>query len=222
MMNLYGTYDDIVTKLFYRKISNPMSYFLVKHSIVLDPNLMTLFSFLSGLITGLSFALGYNVFAALFSQIWIISDCLNGEISKRLGKNGNSYAIGSILDKISDRICEMSIYTGICLYRYYQSGSIFYLWFLIFSSFYLLIRQYSFFLLYSKDIKIYRELTKKKNGMISELYGVIKELNGGFVMIIMFFSAILGFIFYFMIFLLTFYFLRDLLFFLNVLGKQNG
>jgi phosphatidylglycerophosphate synthase len=180
--------DSIFVKYFYRKISIPISFFIIKHNLPISPNMMTFISLIFGVFTGIFFFIEENILGGIFLQFWVISDCCNGELAKI---RKSSPKLGKIFDRLSDRISEISLFLGIGLNKYvrttFPSISIISLIF----SFYFILRHYTYELFLSYDKSVYVRVVKYSNDfrIISSIYGFFRFLRSGvFTILITLFS----------------------------------
>ncbi len=99
-----------VTKYFYRKFSKPTARILNK--LKLEPNQVTVISFILGSISGLIFY--YKMFIPGLVILFIseILDCADGDLA-RLKKNPSKK--GEFLDSFLDRVVEVFVFYGIIL-----------------------------------------------------------------------------------------------------------
>ena len=106
----YEPWSDIV---FTEPIAIPLTPVLAKLRV--HPNLITVFSLLAGLASGVIFAFGHWFWAALVFQFAYLCDCLDGKVA-RLRQMTSSF--GAKLDVFADSTRKPSSFLGIAIYFY--------------------------------------------------------------------------------------------------------
>jgi CDP-L-myo-inositol myo-inositolphosphotransferase len=99
--------DGFVSRRINRKISIPISRFLVKTSIT--PDQISFFSFLLGLSSAVLFALSQTFYAGILAQISSIVDGCDGEVARMKGMGSK---FGAYLDSLLDRYADIAIVLG--------------------------------------------------------------------------------------------------------------
>ncbi len=168
--------DGIVARYINRKISIPISYFIVKHKIPITPNFMTLLSFLLGILSGILFGFGQVIGGGVLIQISSILDGCDGEIAK-LRKSTTK--LGHILDRVSDAAKKIPVIFGICFYEYLQIRSLLVLLFSYFFISYYLLRYLSYQLLIVYNKSLYNKCIKiqKKSKGFQKFFSFIRNLG---------------------------------------------
>jgi phosphatidylglycerophosphate synthase len=97
-----------------RRVSVFVSYSLSKTSV--HPNVITLFSILSGVLGAVAFAAGRYVLGALGIFLWMLFDCADGEVARLTGKTSS---IGERLESLNSDIQYMILLPSLSvgLYR---------------------------------------------------------------------------------------------------------
>lgn len=115
--------SPILVYYFYRKISFPISSRLLIHTSV-TPNQVTLLGLLLAVLAFILTIIGrypHLGFAALFIQLVLISDCMDGEIARL--KNMTT-KFGEWLDNNTDLGKMILLYFGLAIGYYYQSRNV--------------------------------------------------------------------------------------------------
>ena len=102
-----------VSKRLNRHISIRITLFLIRHGIAPSPTGMSVISFLTGLASGASFALGWPLVGGLLAQTASILDGCDGEIARLTGRVSKR---GGIIDAVLDRVADAAIIAGLSLY----------------------------------------------------------------------------------------------------------
>lgn len=123
--------EDLYSTLFCRKVSIYLTKLLLSTSIT--ANQVTLLSIIVGLVAGVLFCFGnylYTLVGALLLQLWLIVDCVDGEIA-RYRKTAN--ISGKYLESMDHYIVHPVIFWCISLglYNIFQSFFILILGFLV-------------------------------------------------------------------------------------------
>lgn len=95
--------DGFIARKFNRKISIPISLFIVNHNIPISPNLMSFITFIVSCFASLCFILRNNILGGILAQLQSILDGCDGEIA-RLKKTSSN--IGRIIDNSFDRLSD--------------------------------------------------------------------------------------------------------------------
>ncbi len=109
--NLIKKEDGIVSRNLNRKISIPISKILVRYD-VFTPNLITLLSFMIGIISGVFFLVKKYILAGILAQISSIIDGCDGEVA-RIKAMRSSF--GAIFDAVLDRYADVFIMASIAI-----------------------------------------------------------------------------------------------------------
>ncbi len=99
-----------VTKYFYRKFSRPTARILYK--LNLEPNQVTLLSFILGILSGFIFYYEMFIFGLIVLFISEILDCADGDLARLKKKPSKK---GEFLDSFLDRIVEVFVIYGLVL-----------------------------------------------------------------------------------------------------------
>lgn len=123
--------EDLYSTLFCRKVSIYLTKLLLSTSIT--ANQVTLLSIVVGLVAGVMFCFGNYLYAfvgALLLQLWLIFDCVDGEIARYRKLSNNS---GKYLESMDHYIVHPAIFCGISLglYNIFQSFFVLILGFLV-------------------------------------------------------------------------------------------
>ena len=111
--SLHSPLEGLVSRHINRRFSIPLSKLAV--SARLTPNALSIISFLIGLGSGVSFALGLLIPGAIGAQITSIVDGSDGEVA-RLRFMESKW--GGMLDSLLDRFADAAILAGITIYLY--------------------------------------------------------------------------------------------------------
>jgi len=101
-----------------RRVSVFVSYFLSRTSI--HPNVITLFSILSGVLGAAAFAAGRYAFGGLGAFLWMLFDCTDGEVARLTGKTSS---IGKTLEPLNSDIQYMILLPSLSI-GLYRTGVI--------------------------------------------------------------------------------------------------
>ncbi len=112
--------DGYVSRHLNRKISTALSKVLIPVDLI-TPNVMTLISFFTGIISSVVFVSGNPLAGGVLAQICSVIDGCDGEIARI--KNLRS-EIGGVLDSITDRYADVLIFTGMMVFYGYSGLSI--------------------------------------------------------------------------------------------------
>jgi phosphatidylglycerophosphate synthase len=93
------TEDKQIYIFLMRRVSVFVSYFLSRTSI--HPNVITLFSILSGVLGAIAFAARWYAWGALGIFLWMLFDCADGEVARLTGKTSS---IGKRLEPLNSDI----------------------------------------------------------------------------------------------------------------------
>jgi phosphatidylglycerophosphate synthase len=99
-----------VTKYFYRKFSKPAARILNK--LKLEPNQVTVISFIWGSISGLIFYYKMFIPGLIILFVSEILDCADGDLARLKKKPSKK---GEFLDSFLDRVVEVFVFYGIIL-----------------------------------------------------------------------------------------------------------
>lgn len=124
LSNLKKITDGPISKHINRKFSIPLSMLLAKTSIT--PNQISIFSFLLGFGSAISFSLGKPVFSVLggiLAQISSIIDGCDGEVARLKSLESD---FGGWFDAVLDRLADALILTGMAVYLLKNSINPFY------------------------------------------------------------------------------------------------
>lgn len=122
MHRLYNEYkaslkDTAVEEMVDLYLFRPIAFLIVKliYPLPVTPNQLSLLSILTGIASGIFFAMGDRqsfIYAGLLYALSHILDCCDGMIA-RLKKNGTP--IGRIIDGWADYITSVSVYVGLLI-----------------------------------------------------------------------------------------------------------
>jgi CDP-diacylglycerol--glycerol-3-phosphate 3-phosphatidyltransferase len=99
-----------VTKYFYRKLSRPTAIILNK--LNLEPNQVTILSFILGAISGFIFYYKMFIFGLIVLFISEILDCADGDLARLKKKVSKK---GEFMDSFLDRVVEVFVFYGLIL-----------------------------------------------------------------------------------------------------------
>lgn len=103
--------DTAVATLLWRKVSIRITKRLIKTNVT--PNQITLLSLLFGTISAILFSFGiysFSIIAAMILQLYMIFDCVDGEIAKIKSMTSR---FGALLDVVSNRFVDVLVFFGI-------------------------------------------------------------------------------------------------------------
>ncbi len=98
--------DGIISRNINRKISIKLSKFLVRYNIF-TPNVVTIISFILGIISSIMFLMNKYILAGILTQISSIIDGCDGEIARIKSMRSK---FGAVLDSILDRYADSLIF----------------------------------------------------------------------------------------------------------------
>ena len=108
LRRLIKSTDGLISRHINRKFSLRISRILVNTPVT--PNMLSVFSFLLGALSGALFALGYSIIAGIVAQLSSIIDGCDGEVARLKGMTS---PFGTFLDATLDRYADMLIILGI-------------------------------------------------------------------------------------------------------------
>lgn len=115
-------WDGVISRSINRRVSVRIARFILWLDSDVSPNKLTCLSTLTGVVSGLLFALGLPLFGGLFSQLANIMDGVDGDVARLSGRVSS---LGSFLDAVTDRVADASIIIGgtfyLVLYYYWFS-----------------------------------------------------------------------------------------------------
>lgn len=100
--------DGIISKNINRKISTKITRAIVKYDSI-TPNIITLISFILGILSSILFFMKIFILAGIMAQICSIVDGCDGEVARI--KNMKT-KFGKVFDALTDRIADMLIVLG--------------------------------------------------------------------------------------------------------------
>ncbi len=106
-------WDGIISRKINRKISTRMARVILRFKGDISPNKLTIVSTLTGIASGLAFALGSPLAGGILAQLANIMDGLDGDVARMTGRTSS---LGSFLDAVTDRVADASIVIGATLY----------------------------------------------------------------------------------------------------------
>jgi len=116
---LYILRQNIIFKkynLIGNKIREAVATLILKLPISVNPNQITIVSFIVGILSGVSFALSNLFVGVIFYYVSDVLDGADGVIARRTGK---VTLYGAYLDSCLDRYIDTSVLLGICIYLSY-------------------------------------------------------------------------------------------------------
>ena len=118
-MNLGKPTDGPISRYINRKISMPISKFIVNKFGDVSPNKVTILTTIFGIFAGLIYLFEEPIIAGICVQIASIVDGVDGEVARLLNKQSN---FGAFLDSVMDRIVDITILTcfSIFIWRTYM------------------------------------------------------------------------------------------------------
>ncbi len=105
--------DGPVSRYINRRLSMPISRFIVEHNIPLTPNQASFIAFLVGALSLPLLALGHALLGGLLIQASSVLDGVDGEIARL---RGMASKWGGFLDAVLDRVADTLIILGAALY----------------------------------------------------------------------------------------------------------
>jgi phosphatidylglycerophosphate synthase len=103
--------SDLASYYLYARIANLFLLIIYKNSNI-TPNVVTAFSVILGIISGVSFAFGSPFFGIIFLNLSFILDCVDGQLAQLLNKQSE---FGLWFDNTGDRLTETSVIIGLSL-----------------------------------------------------------------------------------------------------------
>ncbi|MCD6371633.1 MAG: CDP-alcohol phosphatidyltransferase family protein [Candidatus Aenigmarchaeota archaeon] len=167
--------DGFISRHLNRKISIPISLFIVRHNIPISANFMSFIAFICGMVGGVFFTLGESILGGVFVQIHSVLDGCDGELARIRGKS----KFGEFIDKVFDRIAEVFIFFGIGYYQFLLSNSLSILLFTFGVVFYNLLRHYAYEIFIVIDKSTYKKISisKTKDSWIDRIYKRVRKLR---------------------------------------------
>jgi len=113
--------EELINQL----INRPLAFVTAKalQTVRATPNIITLLSLLSGISSGIMFSRGRYpdvVWAGVLIQLMIIFDCADGQLARMTNQ---STKMGRILDTLADLTTHCSIFWGVAIGLYRNTGS---------------------------------------------------------------------------------------------------
>ncbi len=105
--------DGLVSRYINRRLSAPISRFIVSKFGDVSPNKVTIAVSLFGIASALIYLLNAPIIAGIAVQIASIIDGIDGEIARMLNKQSK---FGALLDSIMDRIVDVLVLTCFSIY----------------------------------------------------------------------------------------------------------
>ncbi len=100
--------DGYISRFINRRVSVKISKFLARYDVI-TPNIITVVSFLIGILAAFFFFISWPLFGSITTQIAAILDGCDGEIA-RIKRLATKY--GAALDAVSDRYADILIILG--------------------------------------------------------------------------------------------------------------
>ena len=103
--------DGFYSTFVVRRLSKPLTSVAIRWG--LSPNLITMVSFIIGLLAAVSFAAGNRwllVLGAILLQVSLVIDCVDGEVARATRRFST---LGAWLDASTDRVKEYAVYAGL-------------------------------------------------------------------------------------------------------------
>jgi len=113
--------DGIISRYINRRISIPISKFIVSRVGNISPNKVTLWTTLFGVVAALIYLFDQPIIAGIAVQIASIIDGIDGEIARMLNKQTK---FGALLDSLMDRIVDTMILICFSIFAWRQLHSI--------------------------------------------------------------------------------------------------
>jgi len=115
--------EEVVNQLFNR----PIAFLIAKgfYKLKRNPNFVTLWSMLFGVSSGYFFyRADYNslIIAAILLEMMVLFDCADGQLARITGKSSK---FGKTLDGLADMITHISIFYGVAIGMYMNSGKLY-------------------------------------------------------------------------------------------------
>ncbi len=112
--------DGPVSRYLNRRLSWPITMFIVRYGIPITPNMMSFISFLVAAAAAALLAMGNGVLGGILVQVSSILDGVDGELARVTGRVSRK---GGFLDAILDRYADIAVVAGLALYAYNLTGS---------------------------------------------------------------------------------------------------
>lgn len=117
MLKYKKHYEPLSDLLFTEPLAVPLAPLLA--SVGVHPNVLTFFSLIAGIGSGVLFATGHWAWAAIVFQCSYFFDCLDGKVARLLGIASE---FGKKLDFIADSIRKPSSFLGIACFFYFTDN----------------------------------------------------------------------------------------------------
>ncbi len=101
---------DIISYYFYMRIANILLRLIYKTNIT--PNIVTLFSIIIGIISGVAFAFHLTIIGILLFTLAYTLDCLDGQLARFHNLHSE---FGLWFDNTGDRITEVAVIIGLSI-----------------------------------------------------------------------------------------------------------
>ena len=105
-MSLGKPTDGIVSRYINRRISMPISRFIVSRFGDVSPNKITILTTAFGIFAATLYLIGQPILAGLAVQLASILDGVDGEVARMLKKQSK---FGGFLDSVLDRLVDISV-----------------------------------------------------------------------------------------------------------------
>lgn len=113
-------YEPLVNLVFNEPIAIPLTP--IMKAMRVHPNIITLLSLLTGLLSGIVFAMGYWIWAALIFHFTCFCDCLDGKVARYCGLTSE---FGAKLDGVADSSRKPSSFLGVGIYFFINGQKLF-------------------------------------------------------------------------------------------------
>ena len=105
--------DGLVSRYLNRRLSHPITKFILRHKIPLTPNQVSFIAFLLGAFALPAYIAALPITAGVLVQLCSIIDGVDGELARALGKTSH---YGAFFDAVLDRLADLLIIIGAALY----------------------------------------------------------------------------------------------------------
>ncbi len=105
--------DGPVSRYINRRLSWPLTLFIVKHNIPITPNQVSILSLVLSMIAGILVVREYLILGGILIQVSSILDGVDGELARVTGRVSRR---GGFMDAVIDRYSDIAILLGLSIY----------------------------------------------------------------------------------------------------------
>ncbi len=113
--DLYKPWDGVVSRYLNRPLSTRASVWLYKKKWTVNPTLISVVSFLTGIISAMLFFFNCYALAGILTHFSSLLDGMDGELARLTGKTS---LFGKFIDTVLDRAVDVSLMLSLCFSIY--------------------------------------------------------------------------------------------------------